>query len=313
MLCSIYDTHTQNNIREVMNMSDHIIRGMAANNQVRFFAGTTKDIVEEARRIHNTSPVATAALGRLLTAGALMGAQCKNESDVLTLQIQCSGPIGGITVTADAHSRVKGYVNNPEVILHANEKGKLDVAKALDLGVLSVIKDIGLKEPYVGQTQLVSGEIAEDLTYYFATSEQIPTSVALGVLMERDNTVKQAGGFIIQLMPFATEELIDTLEKRLGDFSSITAELDKGKEPLDIIKDIFDGYDVVVTDELPTSWYCNCSKERYYNAVLSLGKKEIANLLEEGEPIEVNCQFCNSHYTFSTEELSDMLMQAASR
>ena len=282
-------------------MSDHIIRGMAANNQVRFFAGTTKDIVEEARRIHNTSPVATAALGRLLTAGALMGAQCKNESDVLTLQIQCSGPIGGITVTADAHSRVKGYVNNPEVILHANEKGKLDVAKALDLGVLSVIKDIGLKEPYVGQTQLVSGEIAEDLTYYFATSEQIPTSVALGVLMERDNTVKQAGGFIIQLMPFATEELIDTLEKRLGDFSSVTAELDKGKEPLDIIKDIFDGYDVVVTDELPTSWYCNCSKERYYNAVLSLGKKEIANLLEEGEPIEVNCQFCNSHYTFSTE------------
>lgn len=294
-------------------MSDHIIRGMAANNQVRFFAGTTKDIVEEARRIHNTSPVATAALGRLLTAGALMGAQCKNESDVLTLQIQCSGPIGGITVTADAHSRVKGYVNNPEVILHANEKGKLDVAKALDLGVLSVIKDIGLKEPYVGQTQLVSGEIAEDLTYYFATSEQIPTSVALGVLMERDNTVKQAGGFIIQLMPFATEELIDTLEKRLGDFSSITAELDKGKEPLDIIKDIFDGYDVVVTDELPTSWYCNCSKERYYNAVLSLGKKEIANLLEEGEPIEVNCQFCNSHYTFSTEELSDMLMKATSR
>ena len=296
-----------------MNMSDHIIRGMAANNQVRFFAGTTKDIVEEARRIHNTSPVATAALGRLLTAGALMGAQCKNESDVLTLQIQCSGPIGGITVTADAHSRVKGYVNNPEVILHANEKGKLDVAKALDLGVLSVIKDIGLKEPYVGQTQLVSGEIAEDLTYYFATSEQIPTSVALGVLMERDNTVKQAGGFIIQLMPFATDELIDTLEKRLGDFSSITAELDKGKEPLDIIKEIFDGYDVVVTDELPTSWYCNCSKERYYNAVLSLGKKEIANLLEEGEPIEVNCQFCNSHYTFSTEELSDMLMKATSR
>lgn len=294
-------------------MSDHIIRGMAANNQVRFFAGTTKDIVEEARRIHNTSPVATAALGRLLTAGALMGAQCKNESDVLTLQIQCSGPIGGITVTADAHSRVKGYVNNPEVILHANEKGKLDVAKALDLGVLSVIKDIGLKEPYVGQTQLVSGEIAEDLTYYFATSEQIPTSVALGVLMERDNTVKQAGGFIIQLMPFATDELIDTLEKRLGDFSSITAELDKGKEPLDIIKEIFDGYDVVVTDELPTSWYCNCSKERYYNAVLSLGKKEIANLLEEGEPIEVNCQFCNSHYTFSTEELSDMLMKATSR
>lgn len=240
-----------------------------------------------------------------------MGAQCKNESDVLTLQIQCNGPIGGLTVTADAHSRVKGYVNNPNVILHANEKGKLDVAKALDLGVLSVIKDIGLKEPYVGQTQLVSGEIAEDLTYYFATSEQIPTSVALGVLMEKDNTVKQAGGFIIQLMPFASDELIDVLEKRLNDFSSITSLLDEGKSPLDIIKDIFEGYDVVITDELPTEWHCNCSKERYYNAVLSLGKKEIASLLEEGEPIEVNCQFCNSHYKFSPDELKEMLLKAA--
>ena len=264
-------------------MSDHIIRGMAANNQVRFFAGTTRDIVETARSIHNTSPVATAALGRLLTAGALMGAQCKNESDVLTLQIQC------------------------------NDKGKLDVAKALDLGVLSVIKDIGLKEPYVGQTQLVSGEIAEDLTYYFATSEQIPTSVALGVLMEKDNTVKQAGGFIIQLMPFASDELIDVLEKRLNEFSSITSLLDAGKTPLDIIKDVFEGYDVVVTDELPTEWHCNCSKERYYNAVLSLGKKEIASLLEEGEPIEVNCQFCNSHYKFSPDELKEMLLKAAAK
>lgn len=294
-------------------MSDHIIRGMAANNQVRFFAGTTRDIVETARSIHNTSPVATAALGRLLTAGALMGAQCKNESDVLTLQIQCNGPIGGLTVTADAHSRVKGYVNNPNVILHANDKGKLDVAKALDLGVLSVIKDIGLKEPYVGQTQLVSGEIAEDLTYYFATSEQIPTSVALGVLMEKDNTVKQAGGFIIQLMPFASDELIDVLEKRLNEFSSITSLLDAGKTPLDIIKDVFEGYDVVVTDKLPTEWHCNCSKERYYNAVLSLGKKEIASLLEEGEPIEVNCQFCNSHYKFSPDELKEMLLKAAAK
>jgi molecular chaperone Hsp33 len=290
-------------------MSDYIIRGMAAENQVRFFAGTTKEIVETARSIHNTSPVATAALGRLLTAGALMGAGYKNDSDLLTLQIQCSGPIGGLTVTADAACNVKGYVNNPEVILHANEKGKLDVAKALDLGVLSVIKDIGLKEPYVGQTQLVSGEIAEDLTYYFATSEQIPTSVALGVLMEKDNTVKQAGGFIIQLMPFASDELIDTLEKRLADFTSITSLLDKGMEPLDIIKQIFEGYDVEVTDTLPTAWHCNCSKERYYKAVLSLGKKEIANLLEANEPIEVNCQFCNSSYVFSTEELQGMLLE----
>lgn len=289
-------------------MSDYIIRGMAADNQVRFFAGTTKEMVETARSIGGTSPVATAALGRLLTAGALMGAQCKNESDVLTLQIQCNGPIGGLTVTADAQGNVKGYVNNPEVILHANDKGKLDVAKALDLGVLSVIKDIGLKEPYVGQTQLVSGEIAEDLTYYFATSEQIPTSVALGVLMEKNNTVKQAGGFIIQLMPFASEELIDTLEKRLADFTSITALLDKGMSPMDIIKQIFEGYDVVITDELPAKWSCNCSKERYYQAVLSLGKKEIANMLADNEPIEVKCQFCNSHYTFTPDDLQEMLL-----
>lgn len=289
-------------------MSDYIIRGMAADGQVRFFAGTTKEIVETARSIHNTSPVATAALGRLLTAGALMGATCKNDSDLLTLQIQCSGPIGGLTVTADAHCNVKGYVNNPEVILHANDKGKLDVAKALDMGVLSVIKDIGLKEPYIGQTQLVSGEIAEDLTYYFATSEQIPTSVALGVLMEKNNTVKQAGGFIIQLMPFASEELISDLEKRLGEFTSITALLDQGMEPLDIVKQIFEGYNVEVTDTIPTKWHCNCSKERFSQAVISLGKKEIANLLADNKPIEVNCQFCNSSYTFSPEGLENMLL-----
>lgn len=237
-----------------------------------------------------------------------MGAACKNDSDLLTLQIQCSGPIGGLTVTADAHCNVKGYVNNPEVILHANDKGKLDVAKALDMGVLSVIKDIGLKEPYIGQTQLVSGEIAEDLTYYFATSEQIPTSVALGVLMEKNNTVKQAGGFIIQLMPFASEELISDLEKRLGEFTSITALLDQGMEPLDIVKQIFEGYNVEVTDTIPTKWHCNCSKERFSQAVISLGKKEIANLLADNKPIEVNCQFCNSSYTFSPEELENMLL-----
>ena len=286
-------------------MSDYIIRGMAADNQVRFFAATTKDLTETARSIHNTSPVATAALGRLLTAAVMMGAQCKNDTDILTLQIQCNGPIGGIICTADAKCRVKGYVNNPNVILPANEKGKLDVAKALDLGVLSVIKDIGLKEPYVGQTQLVSGEIAEDLTYYFATSEQIPTSVALGVLMEKNNTVKQAGGFIIQLMPFASEEIISTLEERLNSFSSITAPLDKGMTPLDIIKQIFEGYDVNVTDEIPATWYCNCSRERYHKALMSLGPKTLSDIISDGEPIEVNCQFCNSHYIFTPDELEN--------
>ena len=178
-------------------MNDIILRGTAANSQVRFFCAYTKEVVEQARQIHNTSPVVTAALGRLLTAGAIMGSMCKNDSDVLTLQIQCSGPIGGLTVTSNAKAEVKGYANEPQVILPPSDKGKLDVGKAVDLGVLSVIKEIGLKEPYVGQTNLVSGEIAEDLTYYFATSEQIPTSVALGVLMNKENTVRHAGGFII--------------------------------------------------------------------------------------------------------------------
>ena len=294
-------------------MGDYIVRATAANNQIRAFAATTKELVETARAAHNTSPVATAALGRLLTAGSMMGVMMKGEKDILTLQIKAGGPLEGITVTADSKGNVKGYVGNPNVILHANDKGKLDVAGAVGVGFMNVIKDMGMKEPYVGQTVLQTSEIAEDLTYYFANSEQVPSSVGLGVLMEKDNTVKQAGGFIIQLMPFASDELIDVLEKRLNEFSSITSLLDAGKTPLDIIKDVFEGYDVVVTDELPTEWHCNCSKERYYNAVLSLGKKEIASLLEEGEPIEVNCQFCNSHYKFSPDELKEMLLKAAAK
>ena len=288
-------------------MSDFIIRGTAANNQVRFFAANTKELVEQARNIHNTSPVATAALGRLLTAGAMMGAMCKNDTDVLTLQIQCSGPIGGLTVTADAHANVKGCVNEPNVILPPNKNGKLDVAGALDLGVLSVIKDIGLKEPYVGQTQLVSGEIAEDLTYYFATSEQIPTSVALGVLMEKNNTVKQAGGFSIQLMPFAEESLISALEERLKDFSSVTSLLDKGVTPEKMMETLFAGYDVQITDTISTQYHCNCSKERVYKAIVSIGRKDIEEMIADNKPIEVNCHFCNQNYAFSVDELKEMI------
>lgn len=289
-------------------MADYVIRATAAEGQIRAFAATTRDLTETARQAHNTSPVATAALGRLMTAAVMMGYDMKGADDLLTIKIQGDGPIGGLVVTADSHGEVKGYAFNPGVMLPPNDKGKLDVGGALGVGVLSVIKDIGLKEPYIGQTQLVSGEIAEDLTYYFATSEQIPTSVALGVLMEKNNTVKQAGGFIIQLMPFASEELISDLEKRLGEFTSITALLDQGMEPLDIVKQIFEGYNVEVTDTIPTKWHCNCSKERFSQAVISLGKKEIANLLADNKPIEVNCQFCNSSYTFSPEELENMLL-----
>lgn len=290
-------------------MKDTILRGMAAGNQVRFFSAYTKNVVETARSIHNTSPVATAALGRLLTAGAIMGSMCKNDSDVLTLQIQCSGPIGGLTVTSNAKAQVKGFVNHPDIMLPPSPKGKLDVGKALDLGVLSVIKDIGLKEPYVGQSNLVSGEIAEDLTYYFATSEQIPTSVALGVLMKKDNTVKHAGGFIIQLMPFAEETLISDLETRLKDFSSITALMEQGMTPEDMMRQLFKGYDISITDSITPEYLCDCSKQRVYKAVMSIGRKDIEEMIADNQPIEVNCHFCNQSYTFDVADLKSMLEQ----
>lgn len=288
-------------------MKDIIISGMAATSQVRFYAAYTKDLVETARTIHNTSPVATAALGRLLTAGCIMGSMCKNESDVLTLQIQCSGPIGGLTVTANGKAQVKGYVNHPDILLPASSKGKLDVGKALDLGVLSVIKDIGLKEPYVGQTNLVTGEIAEDLTYYFAASEQIPTSVALGVLMEKNNTVKHAGGFIIQMLPFAEDALITTLEDRLKDFSSITGLMEQGMSPKDMMHQLFEGYALAFNESLEPAYHCDCSKEKVYRAVMSIGKNEIEEMIADQKPIEVNCQFCNRHYTFDIADLKSML------
>ena len=278
-------------------MEDYIIKATAANHQVRVFASTTKNLVETARQIHNTSPVATAALGRLLTAGAIMGSMCKNPTDLVTLQIKCSGPIKGLVVTADAQANVKGYVHEPCVILPANEKGKLDVSKALDLGVLSVIKDIGLKEPYVGQTHLVSGEIAEDLTYYFATSEQIPTSVALGVLMNKNNTVKQAGGFLIQLMPSCEDAVISSLEKRLADFSSITSLLDENLSPEAMMEQLFEGFGFTILERRQTEFHCNCSKERVADVISSLQPEDLQEMKEDGKPIEVRCHFCNSVFT----------------
>jgi molecular chaperone Hsp33 len=291
-------------------MSDYIVRATAANSQIRAFAVTSRDLVEEARSRHNLSPVATAALGRLLTAGSMMGSMMKGEKDLLTLQIKCSGPIGGLTVTADPKANVKGYVVNPDVMLPPNEKGKLDVGKALDLGVMNVIKDMGLKEPYVGQTHLVSGEIAEDLTYYYATSEQVPSSVALGVLMNKDNTVKRAGGFIIQLMPFADEEVIDKLEKKIKEITSITALLDQDMTPEMILEYVLGDFDVEILDTMPTKFYCNCTKERVEKAIVSIGKKEIQEMIDDGEPIEVNCHFCNTHYNFSIEELKDIMKRS---
>lgn len=288
-------------------MSDYIVRATAASHQVRIFAATTRELVETARQAHSTSPVATAALGRLLTAGAMMGSMMKGDDDKLTLQIQCNGPIGGLTVTADSHANVKGYVNNPDVMLPPNAYGKLDVGGALDLGVLSVIKDMGLKEPYVGQTQLVSGEIAEDLTYYFATSEQVNSSVALGVLMEKNNTVKQAGGFIIQLMPFAAEEVIVQLEENLKKISSVTQMLEAHETPESMIRKLTEGMDMEILDKLPTQFYCDCCKDKVEKVILSIGKKDIQEMIDDREPIEVNCHFCNKHYHFSVEELEGIL------
>ena len=288
-------------------MNDYIVRATAAGGQIRAFAATTRTVVETARAAHNTSPVATAALGRLLTAGAMMGSMMKNESDMLTIQIKCDGPIEGLTVTADVNGNVKGYVENPNVMLPPSKKGKLDVAAALNLGVLSVIKDMGLKEPYVGQTILVTSEIAEDLTYYFATSEQVPSSVGLGVLMEKDNTVKQAGGFIVQVMPFVDDAVVDKLEANIAKIDSVTSMLDKGYTPEKILETVLEGMDVEYTDTMPTKFSCNCSKERVEKALISIGKKDIQEMIEDGKEIEMHCHFCNTSYQFSVEELKCIL------
>ncbi|HIX78294.1 MAG TPA: Hsp33 family molecular chaperone HslO [Candidatus Fusicatenibacter merdavium] len=289
---------------------DYIVRATAADGQIRAFAATTRDTVETARKAHNTSPVATAALGRLLTAGAMMGVMMKGEKDLLTLRIHAGGPLNGITVTADSQGRVKGYVGNPNVILPANSKGKLDVAKAVGVGFLDVIKDMGLKEPYLGQCALQTSEIAEDLTYYFATSEQVPSSVGLGVLMNRDNTVRQAGGFILQLMPFCEEEIISKLEKRLSEVTSVTGMLDEGCTPEMILERLLGDMDLTINDTVPAQFYCNCSKERVSRALISVGRKDLNEMIQDGKPVELNCHFCNTNYVFTVEELKELLKKS---
>ena len=274
-------------------MKDYIVRATAANGQVRAFAATTRGVVETARKDHNTSPIATVALGRLLTGAAMMGIMMKNDSDILTVQIKGNGPIGAMTVTAEPNGHVKGFVANPEVMLPL-KNGHMDIAGAVGIGVLSVIKDIGLREPYVGDTILITSEIAD----------------GLGVLMNKDNTVREAGGFIIQLMPNATDEFIDKLEKRIKEIKSVTNMLDEGMTPEDILEHILGDMDLQILDTVPTEFYCNCSKERVSAAVISVGKEELQKMIDEGEPIEVNCHFCNSHYKFSVDELKDMLIKA---
>lgn len=288
-------------------MKDYLVRATAADAQIRAFAATTRQMVETARQKHDTSPVVTAALGRLLTAGSMMGSMLKGEEDLLTLQVTGDGPMGGMTVTADSKGHVKGYANEPQVILPANSQGKLDVGGAVGSGILRVIQDSGLKDPYVGQTVLQTGEIAEDLTYYFATSEQVPSSVGLGVLMERDNTVRQAGGFIVQLMPFAEEKTISRLEQNLGKIRSVTSMLDEGLTPEELLGLVLEGMDIQFRDTCEVEFSCSCSKERVEKALISIGREEIDKMIADGEPIEVKCHFCNKGYQFSVQELEEIV------
>ena len=288
-------------------MSDYMVRGTACDGELRFFAALTTETAEFARNAHNLSPIATAALGRLLTAGTMMGPMMKGDDDLLTLKIDCDGPIKGITVTADAKGNVRGYVKNPDVILPATPAGKLNVADALGLGVLSVIRDVGLKEPYVGQTILETSEIAEDLTYYFANSEQTPSSVALGVLMNRENTVRKAGGFILQVMPGFSDETAAALEKRLSEIPSVTAMLDQGLQPEDIMNKILEGMSPVFQEKIPVGFHCTCSRAHTADMLGSLSRKELQEMIDEDKDIEVKCNFCGKTYTFSIGELRAML------
>ncbi len=288
-------------------MKDYMIRAVAANNQIRAFAITSKHLVEQARVYHNTSPVITAALGRLLTGAAMMGMMMKGEKDLLTLQIKCGGAAKGMTVTADSQGNVKGYPQVPDVMLPPNAKGKLDVGGALGPGILSVIKDMGMKEPYVGQVALQTSEIAEDLTYYFATSEQVPSAVGLGVLMNKDNTVKQAGGFVIQLMPFTEDAVVEALEKKVAEVTSVTDLLEQGATPETLLEQVLGEFGIEITEKIPTSYHCDCSRERVTKALISIGVKDIQEMIEEQEPVEVNCQFCDKQYVFTPDDLKSLL------
>lgn len=283
-----------------------MIRATAAEGQIRAFAVTSKELVEEARKRHNTSPIVTAALGRLMSGAVMMGSMMKGEKDLLTIRVNGDGPMRGMTVTADAAGNVKGYPFVPDVVLPANALGKLDVAGAIGAGNMSVIKDMGLKEPYIGQTALQTGEIAEDLTYYFAVSEQVPSAVGLGVLMNKENTVEQAGGFIIQLMPFAEEEVIEKLEKKVAEVTSVTSLLAQGYNPEMILQKLLGDLGLEITENMPVRFYCGCSKERVTKALASISRAELDEIIKDGKPIEVHCDFCNTHYTFDIDELKEI-------
>lgn len=286
-------------------MSDRLIHGLSFNKELRFIAAYTKDTVEEARKIHDTSPLCSAALGRLLTAGAMMGSMCKSEEDLITLKTDGDGPIKQMTVSADAKARVRGLMYDPSVELPLKANGHLDVGGGIGAGMLTVMKDLGLKEPYIGQTPLTTGEIGDDITYYFAASEQTPSAVGLGVLVDKDGSIKHAGGFIIQLMPFASEETISALEKTLAGISSVTDHFDKGESLEDLVQALIGDFEI--EGELTPQYYCGCNRDRVTKALISLGRDELDKMIADAKPVTLHCDFCNKDYTFEIEELKKIL------
>lgn len=289
---------------------DYIATATAADYHIRAFACTTRNMCEESRRLHNTSPVMSAALGRTLTAAAMMSIMMKGDNDKLTIQIKSDGPSGGLTVCADSHGNVKGYTPVPDVILPAKSNGHLNVSGAIGNGDLIVVKDLGLKEPYVGRITLQTGEIAEDMTYYFAASEQTPSSVGLGVLMNMDNTVRCSGGFIIQLMPDATDDDISVIENNLKSLKSVTEMLDAGMTPENMIEEVLAGLDVRFNETYDTAYKCDCSEERVERALISLGEKEIVALINENKDAEIHCDFCERDYIFGPNRLKEILKKS---
>ena len=288
-------------------MSDYIVRATAAGETVRAFAIRSTDLTAEAREIHHTYPVVTAALGRLLSAGAMMGSMMKGENDKLTLQMKGDGPIVQMTVTADSHGNVKGFAANPAVDIPLKRAGKLDVGGAVGKGLLTVIMDLGLKEPYNGQVEIQTGEIGDDLAYYYTVSEQTPSVVGLGVMVDTDSSVKHAGGFIIQVMPDAKEETIEALEAKVAAAEPVTTMMDKGMGPEEILEYYLKDLDLKITEKLPVRYYCGCSKEKVAEALATISTEDLKEMINDGEEIEVKCYFCNSAYKFSTSELEEIL------
>lgn len=292
-------------------MSDKLVRATAQNGNIRIFGAITTELVDEASRIHNCSATAAAALGRMLTAGSLMGAMLKTEGETLTLQISGGGEAKGVVVTAYPNGKVKGYIGNPSVELPANSKGKLDVGGAIGTnGNLLVIRDMGLKEPYVGQVPIYTGEIGDDLAYYFTVSEQTPSAVGLGVLVGTDLSIEAAGGFIIQMMPGADELTADLITYRLQEIPSVTELIKKGMSIEDILKFIFEDMDLNILDSMKPEFRCDCSRERVEKALISIGKKDLEEIYSEGKEEEIKCHFCNTAYVFTNKEIGELLDKA---